>query len=59
LAKISQDERERKARKAMADYLAEGQAARSKTLRLRELRLAKETADKQARAAIEIDPRKI
>src|SRR6266508_1518361 len=34
--------------KAMSDYVAEGHAVRAKTARLRELRLAKEAADKKA-----------
>jgi hypothetical protein len=33
--------------KAMADYVAAGHAVRAKTARLRELRLAKEAADKK------------
>ena len=34
--------------KAMSDYIAEAHAVRAKTARLRELRLAKEAADKKA-----------
>jgi hypothetical protein len=33
---------------AMADYIADGHAARAKTARLKELRLAKEAAERQA-----------
>jgi hypothetical protein len=33
--------------KAKADYIAEGDAVRAKTARLRELRLAKEAAEKE------------
>lgn len=52
LAKISQEDRIRSAKKALADYEAEGQAIRKKTLRLRELRLAKESADRESESAI-------
>ena len=33
--------------KAMADYVADGHAVRAKTARLKELRLAKEAAEKE------------
>jgi hypothetical protein len=35
--------------KAMSDYKAEGEAERAKTARLKELRLAKEAAEKTAK----------
>jgi hypothetical protein len=51
MAKISQEQRDRDARKAMADYAAQVQATRDKTERLRELRLARESAGKAAKPA--------
>ena len=40
------EERATEGAKAMAEYRAEGEAERAKTVRLRALRLAKEAADK-------------
>jgi hypothetical protein len=48
LAKISKEDRDRDAVKAMAEYEAAGLASRKNTIRLRELRLAKEAADEKA-----------
>ena len=48
MAKISQEQRERDARRAMAAYAAEGEATRDKTARLRALRLAREAAGKES-----------
>jgi len=51
MAKISQEQRERDARRAMAAYAAEGQATRDKTARLKALRLAREAAGKDGKPA--------
>jgi hypothetical protein len=45
-AKFKKSERATEGAKAMSEYNAERQAERAKTARLRELRLAKEAADK-------------
>ena len=47
-AKLKKSERATEGAQAMSEYNAERQAERAKTARLRELRLAKEAADKEA-----------
>jgi hypothetical protein len=42
-----QEQRAREGAKAMADYEAEGRAMREKTARLKSLRMAKQTAEKE------------
>jgi hypothetical protein len=46
-AKFKKSERATEGAKAMSEYNAERQAERAKTARLKELRLAKEAADKK------------
>lgn len=46
-ATFKKEERAKDGAKAMLEYLANGQAIREKTARLRALRLAKEAADKE------------
>ena len=46
-AKFKKSERATEGAQAMSEYNAERQAERAKTARLRELRLAKEAADKK------------
>jgi hypothetical protein len=46
-AKFKKSERATEGAKAMADYKAEGEAERAKTVRLKAQRLAKEAADKK------------
>ena len=50
-AKFKKSERATEGAKAMSEYNAERQAERAKTARLKELRLAKEAADKEAEPA--------
>ena len=50
-AKFKKSERATEGAKAMADYKAEGEAERAKTVRLKALRAAKEAADKVAKQA--------
>jgi hypothetical protein len=52
-AKFKKSERATEGAKAMSEYNAERQAERAKTGRLRELRLAKEAADKSAKVSKE------
>jgi len=49
-ALFKKEEQRREGEKAMAEYLAESQATREKTARLRALRLAREAAAKEAAA---------
>ena len=49
-AEAKKAQKARDGQQAVADYEAEGRAVRAKTVRLRELRLAKEAADKAAEA---------
>ena len=48
-AKFKKSERATEGAKAMADYKAEGEAERAKTVRLKAQRLAKDAADKVAK----------
>jgi hypothetical protein len=48
-AKFKKSERATEGAQAMSEYNAERQAERAKTARLKELRLAKEAADKEAK----------
>jgi hypothetical protein len=50
-AKFKKSERATEGAQAMSEYNAERQAERAKTARLRELRLAKEAADKSAKVS--------
>jgi hypothetical protein len=50
-AQFKKEERATEGPQAMSEYNAERQAERAKTARLRELRLAKEAADKEAEPA--------
>jgi len=49
-AKFKKSERATEGAKAMSEYNAERQAERAKTARLKELRLAKEAADKKKKS---------
>jgi hypothetical protein len=49
-AQFKKAQRATEGAKAMSEYIAERQAERAKTARLKELRLAKEVADKAAKA---------
>jgi len=46
-ATFKKEERAKEGAKAMSEYLANGQAIREKTARLKALRLAKEAADRE------------
>ena len=48
-AQFKKTQKQKEGAEAMATYVAEAEAVRAKTARLRELRLAKEAADKAAK----------
>ena len=57
-SKALKQERATKAAQAMSEYIAERNAERAKTARLRALRLAKEAADKAAKQTTPTKKRK-
>jgi hypothetical protein len=57
-SKALKEERATKAAQAMSEYIAERNAERTKTARLRALRMAKEAADKAAKQTTPTKKRK-